>query len=113
MKLVRCAVLGMLCMLATTAAYAQVQTGSIAGVATDSSNAVMPGVTVSVSGDKLIGGVHFWQVAGILVAGFEAAIFYRLVRRVAGRNEALLASMVLPATVLTLPNKIEPLSNAM
>src|SRR3954462_3023357 len=58
MKLVRCAVLGMLCMLATTAAFAQVQTGSIAGVATDTSNAVMPGVTVSVSGDKLIGGVQ-------------------------------------------------------
>src|SRR3954454_8304635 len=58
MKLVRCAVLGMLCMLATTAAFAQVQTGSIAGVATDTSNAVMPGVTVSVSGEKLIGGVQ-------------------------------------------------------
>src|SRR3954464_9160384 len=58
MKLVRCAVLGMLCMLATTAAFAQVQTGSISGVVTDSSNAVMPGVTVSVSGDKLIGGVQ-------------------------------------------------------
>src|SRR3954447_17648334 len=58
MKLVRCAVLGMLCMLATTTAFAQVQTGSIAGVATDTSNAVMPGVTVSVSGDKLIGGVQ-------------------------------------------------------
>src|SRR3954451_5252555 len=58
MKLVRCAVLGMLCMLATTTAFAQVQTGSIAGVTTDSSNAVMPGVTVSLSGDKLIGGVQ-------------------------------------------------------
>src|SRR3954471_21695109 len=58
MKLVRCAVLGMLCMLATTTAFAQVQTGSIAGVATDTSNAVMPGVTVSVSGEKLIGGVQ-------------------------------------------------------
>ena len=58
MKLVRRAVIGMLCMLATTAAFAQVQTGSIAGVATDSSNAVMPGVTVSLSGDKLIGGVQ-------------------------------------------------------
>ena len=58
MKLVRRAVLGMLCMLATTTAFAQVQTGSIAGVATDASNAVMPGVTVSISGDKLIGGVQ-------------------------------------------------------
>src|SRR3954452_18699547 len=58
MKLVRCAVLGMLCMLATTTAFAQVQTGSIAGVATDTSNAVMPGVTDSVSGEVLIGGVQ-------------------------------------------------------
>ena len=58
MNLVRRAVFGVLCMLATTAVYAQVQTGSIAGVVTDTSNAVMPGVTVSVSGDKLIGGVQ-------------------------------------------------------
>jgi len=58
MNLVRRAAFGMLCMLASTAVYAQVQTGSIAGVVTDSSNAVMPGVTVSVSGDKLIGGVQ-------------------------------------------------------
>ncbi len=58
MKLVRGAVLGMLIMLAATTAHAQVQTGSIAGIATDTSNAVMPGVTVSVSGDKLIGGVQ-------------------------------------------------------
>src|SRR4249919_4228138 len=58
MKLVRGAVLGMLVMLAATTAHAQVQTGSIAGIATDSSNSVMPGVTVSLSGDKLIGGVQ-------------------------------------------------------
>jgi hypothetical protein len=58
MKLIRCLVLGTLCMLSAAAARAQVQTGSIAGVATDTSNAVMPGVTVSVSGDKLIGGVQ-------------------------------------------------------
>ena len=51
--------LSMFCVLAAAiAASAQVQTGSIAGVATDTSNAVMPGVTVSVSGDKLIGGVQ-------------------------------------------------------
>src|SRR3954447_1715743 len=49
---------GMLLMLAASTAHAQVQTGSIAGAATDTSNAVMPGVTVSVSGDKLIGGVQ-------------------------------------------------------
>jgi hypothetical protein len=58
MRFVRCAVLGMLCMLAVHTASAQVQTGSILGIATDSSNAVMPGVTVSLSGDKLIGGVQ-------------------------------------------------------
>src|SRR4051794_30798991 len=52
------AMAGMLLMLAAATAHAQVQTGSIAGVATDSSNAVMPGVTVSVSGDKLIGGIQ-------------------------------------------------------
>jgi hypothetical protein len=42
----------------STAARAQVQTGSIAGVVTDGSNLVLPGVTVSISGDKLIGGVQ-------------------------------------------------------
>src|SRR5215813_8816941 len=47
-----------LCVLAAASAHAQVQTGSIVGVATDASNAVMPGVTVSLSGDRLIGGVH-------------------------------------------------------
>src|SRR6185295_7829041 len=47
-----------LCLLATASAYAQVQTGSITGSATDSSNAVLPGVTVSLSGDRLIGGVQ-------------------------------------------------------
>jgi hypothetical protein len=45
-------------MLAAAAAQAQVQTGAIAGVVTDSSNAVLPGVTVSLSGEKLIGGVQ-------------------------------------------------------
>src|SRR3954470_21097825 len=45
-------------MFGVVMAHAQVQTGSIAGVVTDTSNAVMPGVTVSVSGDKLIGGVQ-------------------------------------------------------
>src|SRR5207253_3524855 len=47
------------CTLAVVAAAtAQVQTGSVAGVVSDASNAVMPGVTVSLSGDKLIGGVQ-------------------------------------------------------
>jgi hypothetical protein len=52
-----------LCLLAAASAYAQVQTGSITGTVTDSSNAVLPGVTVSLSGDRLIGGVQT-QVAG-------------------------------------------------
>lgn len=45
-------------LLNASSALAQVQTGSIAGIVTDSSNALLPGVTVSVSGDKLIGGIQ-------------------------------------------------------
>jgi hypothetical protein len=45
-------------LLSAAGARAQVQTGSITGVVTDASNAVLPGVTVSLSGDKLIGGVQ-------------------------------------------------------
>src|SRR5262245_66584248 len=37
-------------------AAAQVQTGSIVGVVTDSSSAVMPGALVTLTGDRLIGG---------------------------------------------------------
>ena len=51
------ALVSLICLL-TPAASAQVQTGSIAGAATDASNAVLPGATVSVSGEKLIGGVQ-------------------------------------------------------
>jgi hypothetical protein len=47
-----------LCVLAAATAHAQVQTGSIVGTASDTSNAVLPGVTVSVSGERLIGGVQ-------------------------------------------------------
>jgi hypothetical protein len=55
-----------LCVLATASAYAQVQTGSIVGTASDSSNAVLPGVSVSLSGERLIGGVQtqFTDAAG-------------------------------------------------
>jgi hypothetical protein len=51
----------MLCglyLLTAASASAQVQTGSITGIVTDSSNAVLPGATVSLSGEKLIGGVQ-------------------------------------------------------
>jgi len=47
-----------LVLLAAATAHAQVQTGSIVGVASDPSNAVLPGVTVSLSGERLIGGVQ-------------------------------------------------------
>jgi hypothetical protein len=48
-----------LCLLwAAAGAFAQVQTGSIAGTVTDSSNAVLPGVTVTLTGEKLIGGAQ-------------------------------------------------------
>src|SRR5688572_22951333 len=45
-----------LVLLAAPTAVAQVQTGSITGNITDTSNAVLPGVNVTLSGEKLIGG---------------------------------------------------------
>ncbi|HYM21755.1 MAG TPA: TonB-dependent receptor, partial [Vicinamibacterales bacterium] len=45
-------------LLVAASAHAQVQTGSVAGIVTDASNAVLPGVSVSLSGDKLIGGAE-------------------------------------------------------
>ena len=57
MTLVRRVVIGVLfVLLAATGVAAQVQTGSITGTVTDSSNAVLPGVTVTLTGDRLIGG---------------------------------------------------------
>ena len=53
--------LGIACaalLLVTPVARAQSQTGAITGEVTDTSGAVLPGVTISVSGDKLIGGVQ-------------------------------------------------------
>src|ERR1051326_740747 len=58
MKTVSRMLLCALCLLAAGRANAQVQTGSIVGVVSDASNAVMPGVTVSLSGERLIGGVQ-------------------------------------------------------
>jgi carboxypeptidase family protein len=52
-----CAALAVVCSLFVNV-HAQVQTGSVAGVVTDSSNAIMPGVSVSISGEKLIGGAQ-------------------------------------------------------
>ena len=43
-------------MLGTAVAHAQVQTGSITGTVSDSSNAVLPGATVVLSGERIIGG---------------------------------------------------------
>ena len=37
---------------------AQVQTGSITGTVSDGSGAVLPGVTVTLSGERLIGGAQ-------------------------------------------------------
>ncbi|MCC7125493.1 MAG: TonB-dependent receptor [Acidobacteria bacterium] len=45
-----------LCLLLGTTVEAQVQTGSITGVVSDTSSAVLPGVNVTVSGERLIGG---------------------------------------------------------
>lgn len=41
-----------------TTVHAQVQTGSIAGVVTDASSAILPGVSVTLTGEKLIGGAQ-------------------------------------------------------
>ena len=57
--MVRRFLLGALCtLLIPTLAGAQVQTGSIVGMVSDASGGVMPGVTVSLSGERLIGGVQ-------------------------------------------------------
>jgi hypothetical protein len=53
-RLVLASALGLLC--ATPPAFAQVATGTVAGVIEDAGGAVLPGVSVSLSGDRLIGG---------------------------------------------------------
>src|SRR5687768_12619403 len=52
----RIAVAALAMMLGTGLAQAQVTTGSITGSVTDASGAVLPGVTITLSGDRLIGG---------------------------------------------------------
>ena len=50
----------LLCLLflsSGASAFAQ-QTGSIVGAVSDTSGAVMPGVTVTLTGDRLIGGTE-------------------------------------------------------
>ena len=46
------------CLLFTATAQAQVQTGSIAGMVSDTSGAVLPGVVVTITGDRLIEGTQ-------------------------------------------------------
>ena len=45
-------------LLVATLVHAQVQTGSITGVVSDTTGAILPGATVSLSGEKLIGGTQ-------------------------------------------------------
>ena len=47
---------GMALLLGAPFAHAQVQTGSITGIVSDASGAVLPGVTITLVGDRLIGG---------------------------------------------------------
>ncbi len=56
MRLVLRVVVCALCILTAGIAHAQVQTGSIAGTITDASSGVLPGVTATLTGERLIGG---------------------------------------------------------
>ena len=57
MTTIRTAIIGLLLVVAADAA-AQVQTGSIVGSVTDTSNAVLPGVSITLTGERLIGGAQ-------------------------------------------------------
>jgi carboxypeptidase family protein len=59
MRVVQRFVIVCLCVFwAAAGALAQVQTGSIAGTVSDTSNAILPGATVTLTGEKLIGGAQ-------------------------------------------------------
>ncbi|HEX3704114.1 MAG TPA: carboxypeptidase-like regulatory domain-containing protein, partial [Vicinamibacterales bacterium] len=58
MKLLYRLFVAAMCLCAAPSLWAQGQTGSITGIAADTSGAVLPGVTVTVTGDKLIGGAQ-------------------------------------------------------
>jgi hypothetical protein len=51
-----CLYVCMAVLLGAPLAHAQVQTGSITGTVTDASGAVLPGVSITLTGDRLIGG---------------------------------------------------------
>src|SRR6476620_4318295 len=52
----RTRITGLLALLVAVPSLAQVQTGSITGTVSDSSGALLPGATVTLTGEKLIGG---------------------------------------------------------
>src|SRR5688500_17653319 len=58
MKVVRLALWCAFALVPVLPVYAQVQTGSIVGAVTDGSGAVLPGVVVTLTGERLIGGAQ-------------------------------------------------------
>jgi hypothetical protein len=56
MRTVRCVLCCLIVLTAASVGSAQVITGSIVGSVTDSSGALLPGATVTLGGDRLIGG---------------------------------------------------------
>jgi catechol 2,3-dioxygenase-like lactoylglutathione lyase family enzyme len=58
MKAIRLVLATAFACVVSSGAWAQVQTGSIVGAVSDSSGGVLPGVTVTLGGERLIGGVQ-------------------------------------------------------
>ena len=58
MRFVRLAVCCVFLLIPAFPAHAQVQTGSIVGAVTDGSGAMLPGVTIKLTGERLIGGAQ-------------------------------------------------------